>query len=267
MNYSVVTTCNREGWKQYGERMVTSFLKNWGSVVPLSVYVEGFKLPVYAPTLEVHGFNLIEKGLWLRDFKERNANRTPRDRMRAGVAADYIHDAVRFSHKVAAMIAESDRLRKEGKVDVMIWLDADTVTHSPVEMDWLDRIFPPGYTLGLLQRDNPKYSETGCIMFNLRDDALGWFLAALNAMYEADLIFTLDGWTDCHAIDHAAKCVEVKGCKVFDLSGPGHHTTHPFINGPLGQCMDHLKGDKRKKRGRSQVQDLRLRRTEEYWAR
>jgi hypothetical protein len=40
---------------------------------------------------------------------------------------------------------------------------------------------------------------------------------------------------------------------------------HPFINGPLGAYMDHMKGD-RKDQGRSLAADLLVRRDEGYWS-
>ena len=39
---------------------------------------------------------------------------------------------------------------------------------------------------------------------------------------------------------------------------------HPFINGPLGTVMDHLKGN-RKNDGKSRAADLVVKRQEEYW--
>ena len=39
---------------------------------------------------------------------------------------------------------------------------------------------------------------------------------------------------------------------------------HPFVNGPLGRYMDHLKGG-RKDEGRSSDKDLVVARTEAYW--
>jgi hypothetical protein len=40
---------------------------------------------------------------------------------------------------------------------------------------------------------------------------------------------------------------------------------HPFVNGPLGACIDHFKGPSRKAAGKSRVQDMRHPRPELYW--
>ena len=39
---------------------------------------------------------------------------------------------------------------------------------------------------------------------------------------------------------------------------------HPLINGPLGKFMDHMKGG-RKDKGKSDVKDIMVTRTEAYW--
>ena len=39
---------------------------------------------------------------------------------------------------------------------------------------------------------------------------------------------------------------------------------HPFVNGPLGAYMDHMKGE-RKQYGRSLASDLMTQRDESYW--
>jgi hypothetical protein len=48
------------------------------------------------------------------------------------------------------------------------------------------------------------------------------------------------------------------------LSGGFEASSHPFVNGPLGAYMDHLKGP-RKHIGRSRPQDLQRRRGEAHW--
>ena len=69
-------------------------------------------------------------------------------------------------------------------------------------------------------------------------------------------------WHDSYVIQ---QLVEGMGLKTKSLSGPeGFKTSHPFVNGPLGAYMDHLKGP-RKAMGRSQARDLKVQRAEPYW--
>jgi hypothetical protein len=54
--------------------------------------------------------------------------------------------------------------------------------------------------------------------------------------------------------------------KFYNLNEGVPDSMHPFVNGPLGSYMDHLKGG-RKEQGRSSDKDLVVTRTEEYWNR
>ena len=68
-------------------------------------------------------------------------------------------------------------------------------------------------------------------------------------------------WTDCHTYD-AAK-TKFMDSYWYNLSPPIKNN-HPFINGTLGQFMDHMKGP-RKKKGTSNRNDLIVKIKSEYW--
>ena len=87
-------------------------------------------------------------------------------------------------------------------------------------------------------------------------------MAEWKRLYTSGDIFKLDQWHDSYVLEHL---VTTMGLKTKSLSGTGRATSHPFINGPLGGYMDHMKGP-RKQRGRSPVTDLRVQRSEPYWA-
>jgi hypothetical protein len=55
--------------------------------------------------------------------------------------------------------------------------------------------------------------------------------------------------------------------KLIELDWSSHLITgegHPLINSPWGAYLDHLKGE-RKTQGRSNLKDLKVKRTEAYW--
>ena len=66
MKYSVVTTFNQAGYKQYGQRMIQTFLKNWPQEVLLIVYAEDCDVGETAPNLEVRDIATVES---LTQFK------------------------------------------------------------------------------------------------------------------------------------------------------------------------------------------------------
>jgi hypothetical protein len=241
--YRAITTCNAAGWETYGRNMARSFARYWPAEVPLAIYAEGFVPDVFCEAL-----NLETQAKWLEPWKAAHRHLKP---------VDFRQDAVRFSHKVAAIGAAAD-----GPDGILIWIDADTVTHSPVTVEWLDRLFPQRATVAWLDRW-ATYPECGFLMFRLPEARQ--LLAEVVRLYQTDELFQLPAWTDCHAIQHVVEAaVKRGGIQVASLSGDAKGHGHPLINGPLGACIDHLKG-RRKERGRSHAHDLMRPRREEYW--
>ena len=278
--YAVITTCHAGGWDEYGRRMVLSFDRFWHPEIPLFVYAEGFNASDLGTTDRVINFDLLKMSPWLADFKVRNKETKPAPRSEDKFNArgrpirrrysrrmhntEYMHDVVRFAHKSAAMLHAINLMKDD--VDVLLWLDADTVTHRAIDPLWFDQLFPSDHLLGLLLREK-VYPETGFIAFNLKDPAIDWFRYEFEDMYAKDGFLDLASWTDCHVIEDVMhRGIAEDRFKVHSLSGGFEHTMHPFINGPLGDRMDHLKGPRRKRAGRSETDDLRRPRNEEYWA-
>lgn len=237
MKFLAVSTFNREGLDLYGRRMMASFARHWPETVELRVYSEGWD----------GGVDLMAASPWLADFKARHAARTFRD---------YRWDAVRFAHKAAAVChAASD-----GGADVLIWLDGDIVTHSPIGIADLDRMAPRDEWIAWLDRSG-IYPECGFYMLNLRHRRHKQMLAAFEAMYARDGLFELAEYHDSHVLQHVVRSA---GIQARSLSGQGFETSHPLVNGPLGAWFDHAKG-RRKAAGRTDKRELRVRRQEAYW--
>ena len=168
-------------------------------------------------------------------------------------------DAVRFSHKVYAIF----HAYRNCSTDWLVWMDADMVCHSPIQLSILDKFCPADRDLCFLGRDK-KFSECGLYAMNLSRPATGVFLQKFQTMYDqAETgIFTLDEWHDSFVFDAVRsrhKLRELDWAKGI-ISGEGH----PLINSQWGAYLDHLKGA-RKDLGRSKATDLKVRRTETYW--
>lgn len=98
-----------------------------------------------------------------------------------------------------------------------------------------------------------------------RNKATSELIRRLVMLYRTDDLFALREWHDSWAIEQVRKGLELEGAlKCVSLSGAYESTGHPFVNGPLGEKLDHCKG-KRKALGRSKASDLKASRTEEYW--
>ncbi len=276
MNFTVVTTFHQPGYEQYGRRMIESFLKNWPQEVILVVYAENCNVVESAPNLIVR--DLHQSSPELVAFKEKWKN-VPK--ANGDVSADPIRSrrkdagkgfkwhAIRFAHKVYSIF---DCARKSNS-DILIWMDADTVCHSPITIKNLESMIPADKDLCYLGRKG-KYSECGLYSMNLRSQATQDFLKEFQNFYdEAERgIFLLEEWHDSFVFDAVRQRISNLtqldwAAKLYDLRprpGMSSGEGHPLINSDWGAWLDHLKGD-RKTAGRSKREDLKVQRTEPYW--
>lgn len=250
LNYHVVSTMNAKGWEETGRRMAASFLKHWDA--PLTIYAEDF-LP------DISGIQTRALPEWMAEFKAKHSLIEAHVGRRNG-RYDYRFDAVKFAHKVAALTDFGEDL-DEG---VLIWLDADTYTHAEVTEKWLESLFPEPAYVAWLNRQN-SHPECGFVMYRCSHPYHRNFMQAFRNLYTSGDLFKLAETHDSFALQHLvlAKVMNRKIPPPVSLSGDtGWH--HPFVNGPLGACLDHLKGP-RKQEGKSRKRDMRIRRREPYW--
>jgi hypothetical protein len=142
-------------------------------------------------------------------------------------------------------------------------MDGDTVCHSTISIDQLDKLCPQDRDLCFLGRKQ-KYSECGLYAMNLTSAAVQDWLADFQQHYNnaEQGIFTLNEWHDSFVFDAVRKRHQLR-----ELDWSGHLITgegHPLINSAWGAYLDHLKGD-RKSAGKSKPKDLKVARTEAYW--
>jgi hypothetical protein len=253
VTYLAITTCNGEQWAKYGRTMAKTFARYWPAEIPLRVYREKFEPDTH---WLIEFADLDEAAPWLAPWKAACGSQ---ERGITPQGYRYRWDAVRFAHKVAAIGAAADTWTGEG---VLIWMDADIVTHARVETRWLTALFPPTADLAWLDRDR-RYPECGFMMFRLPEARQ--VIADIVQMYRDGRIFDLEQWHDSYVIETVVKAAEALGqIAVASLSGAARERHHPFCAGPLGAAMDHLKG-KRKEIGRSLREDLMGPRPEPYW--
>lgn len=259
--FAAISTFNRAGLDLYGRRMVESFCQGWPRDVSLRLYSEGWDADDFLAhcrplpsalsrladeTCEI--VHLASASPWLDAFKARNRDRTFRD---------FRWDAVRFSHKAAAVCHAARTV----DADVLIWLDGDIFTHAPVTIADLEALAPVGEEwIAWLDRAS-MYPECGFYMLNLRHEKRLEYISAFDVMYADDALYGLAEYHDSYVLQEV---VLRERATAKSLSGAGRGTSHPLVNGPLGQWFDHLKGS-RKREGRSRASDLKAPRLEGYW--
>ena len=249
MKIAAATTFSLKGYNEYAHRLIKTFSKYWDSSIDLYVYYD---------ELPPQGWDITQSNIHylpatfpnLLAFKERN-----KENPKASTT-NFMLDGVRFSHKVYAYVDMA--LNKE--IDIAIWLDGDSLTHTKVDeaviMRWLN-----GKMAGALFRPL-KFTETGFHIFDMRYPQAKEFMKKWIDWYDTDRVWELVHFTDCHTYDATVKEFDINLWN--DLSPANMLHPHPFVNGILGEHMDHTKGP-RKKEGRSHKTDLVVKRTEEYW--
>jgi len=252
-----ITSFGPKGYIEYGQRMIESFVKFWPQSVTLHVTLDsmiGEQEKISSPNViyEV----LSSKGL--AEFKSRhwsNQEAHGLGKHNKNGAPNFSFDAVRFSHKVFA-VTENYRQCPSG---TLLWLDGDTRTHAPVTVELINTWCPTNKFAGFLDRPW-LYTETGFHMWRLDNPVAAEFFKVWEEYYTSDRIFKLPAWTDCHTYDATRR--QFDSALWHNLS-PNFNHPHPFINGVLGEVMDHMKGP-RKITGRSHPRDLVIKR-DGYW--
>jgi hypothetical protein len=258
MEYSIVTTFNQSGMQTYGQVMIDSFDHYWPNTVPLYVYTENCNPKL--PSHRVKTIDLLYASPDLVAFKQKHANNPIAN---GTVAKDtgvpfkdnaFKWDAVRFSHKVFAVIHACQTL----DTDWVIWLDADTKTFAPVPEQFLQTICDSTSMACYLGRREKYHSECGWVAYNLRHPDCADFMQQWRDLYVADRLFDLKEYHDSFVFDHLRReFATARNTHFHNLSPvlPGKGPGHPFIASQLGQFMDHMKGSKRKALGHSLPDD------------
>jgi hypothetical protein len=276
MKIAVVTTFHEEGLKKYAQRMINTFCENWPREITLHIYPEMCNPAirdhdhVTLKRLEEVSGLMVFKNTW-RNVAKANGDVSgdPVRSKRKDAGKGFKWHAIRFAHKVYAVFD----CARHTDADVLIWMDADTICHSPITMQDLRRMIPEDSELCYLGRKG-KYSECGLYAMNRRSPNVQQFLTEFQRYYDEaeNGIFQLAEWHDSFVFDAVrAKFPQMRqldwAAHLHDLRpAPGMTTGegHPLINSDWGAWLDHLKGG-RKKAGISNRDDLRVPRSEAYW--
>src|SRR5574341_1974770 len=251
---ALATTFTQRGYELHGKNFLDGFRRHWPKSATLYLYPEGFSLPSED--------NIVVRELHaacpeLVSFKARHQG-NPGAHGRYGNRYVFQMDAIKWAHRIFALKAAMDAFAG----DVLINIDADIVTFRDVPEAFLADFVADAHIAYMPRKQ--MYSECSFVAYRVFDRLVRRFIAAHQRFYETDDIFTLPGWTDCHAFDRLVQMTQ-RDLRFKDINAGLPSSMHPFVNGPLGAFMDHLKGP-RKHEGRSRHEDLVVDRGEAYWA-
>ena len=264
---TVVTTFHKPGLDVYAQNFLNSFHKYVDKRVKMIAYAEDCN-PINPDPNQITIVDHHTKLPKLVFFKEcwRNdprANGQGPDMKRADAKKKFKWDAIRFANKVYAVL---DAARTCGS-DILIWMDADTIVHNKMPLEFFENFIPNDVFLSYAGRGG-KYTECGWYSMNLKHVYALPFFNEFERMYEdaENGIFKEKEWHDSYIFDVVRKWHESK----FDVKNNDYAKGlikgegHPIINTELGAYIDHMKGA-RKAAGRSKASDLKIKRTEEHW--
>jgi hypothetical protein len=273
---TVVTTFHEPGLVQYGQRFINSFSQFVDKKIKLIVYAEKCspENPDPSQVVILDADSTLSK---LQDFKEKwkdvpkangecpHPEKRPKDHHKR-----FKWDAVRFANKIYAVTHQCD-----ASTDWVVWMDADTVVHTPWSYDDFKNLLPDAVWITYVGRGSKSqtWPECGFYGLNLNNQVCISFLKDFENMYnDAESgIFTLDEWHDSFVFGHLLDQYKTEHPNVVDYSSELNIKTaksggggHPLINTQLGKWIDHLKGD-RKSIGKSKKSDILVNRNKNYW--
>lgn len=259
--FTVTTTWGNTHWNYYAKRCVQSIIQYWPKEVKKLFYPDDSQQTIFSGNTNYS--NLKRNQPDLKKFIKRNTDHPlVKEKMEKPLRSPFEYDVIRFSHKVFCMIDAANRCN----TDVLIFLDADTVTYKPITIEWLNHIAPPNKFTTFLGRPKKGFSETGFITFNLALPESEKFFARWKEYYDKDLWVNLKGFTDSFTYD-AARLDTTDRSLDNDLNDGRYlgsrSAKHPFVNSELGDYMDHLKGDR--KDIQSSIADSKIKRNHNHW--
>lgn len=234
---SVVTSFGPAGYELYGRGFIDTFKQHWPRKISLSVYWEGEK-----PRDDIDGYDLLSLESCASFLKRYAGNmmvcgKVPHPRFPWGRKANasgynFRFDAYKFARKVFA-VAHAARHQKTGK---LFWIDADVVTHSPMDRAFLERILPQDKSLSYLAR--PGYhSELGFVGYNLDHPTTIPFINEYERQYADDVFIEHYYWDDCNVFDRLVHTLRPPVKHIMSTS-----RAYPFDASALSRYMKHNKG-------------------------
>lgn len=267
--YTVITTFNKAGLDKYGQRMVSTWEQFWPEEVDLVVYTEDCTPKITKSNIQT--INLIENSKHCKRFIKRHKNNSeanggqgPHNEHIWSPKKHFKWQGLRFSYKVFSIFHAVQNIDTEW----VIWLDADTLTHSPISMAFLDSVSPKNCVTTHLGRGEKYHSECGWVGYNKTHPLCQDFVQDFANMYINDTMFNYPEWHDSYLYDIQRKIYRDTKNAYFHNLNPDPDLKglagHPFVNSELGKYMDHMKGD-RKNLGHSEPRDIKMHTDLPYW--
>lgn len=210
MKIKCVTSMNKPYYDRLGKLMIESWSKYWPDDSKLIVYQEGF---------EIENFDNVDGISW-EDYCLSDWNL-----FRTKVKGP----AERFAKKGFAFLSAMKNIDS----DLLIWVDADVITHKTFPKDKILSIIPPNKVIAFFDtyyQYNPKYTleeylnknrpctaiESGFVIVNKNHPSFRHYCQEYERLYKLDAPNEIVGeWFDGNVC--AAAAIDIRN-EIFDLS-------------------------------------------------
>ena len=241
MMVTVVTGWSPQGYEDYGRRFLETFHRYWPKEIDLLVYgEETVSLPrgrfiSLSSVATIDSFLLRHKDNAAVHGTEPNAAWKPKDRIRG---YNFRFDAYKFCKM--AMIPYHAVLLMKDKSTHLVWMDADVVTLKTIPKGFVQSLLPRNKSVTFLGRRN-YHSETGFVVFRIPEAIK--LVCAWHDTYAYDKFLKLPEWHSAYIFDY---CLAKSTVESLNLTPAGQG--HVFVQSPLNEYMDHLKGPRKQLR-------------------
>ena len=141
-----------------------------------------------------------------------------------------------------------------GEYDGIIFVDADSVFHKPIDASWVEEnLYRKDCMMTYLGRIG-SYSECGFLYFNLRHPKMREWSQRLQDVYSSDEIFSLKEWHDSYVVDvirdeferqHGVKNHNIGFTHKTQARKQQKYNGHVQAWSILGEIYDHCKGSRK----------------------
>lgn len=229
---TIVSGVHPAGLREYGHR----FLSGWG------MWPRDHRLAFYTEEPTEVPVGAVNRSLWdcygAKEFYERNRNK-PEARGHKTRDYSFAYDALKFFKQLMAPEHASNFLPNG---EIMVWLDADVVTHTQVPSALVESMIGDA-DLCYLGRD-AVHSEIGFWAVRL-SEMTREFLFSMAETYRSDRFLKLQQWHSAFVFDNCRALAEERGMRSRNLTKG--QRGHVWFRMELGKYTDHTKGPRKRK--------------------
>lgn len=232
MSVRVCTSIWGTAWRRYGKKFAESFTEHWDPSIELSVTVDKdlpFDRAHQVKLQEVDDYNT---------FVERWKAEPVEPPVPPNGKWTFYWDALKWMPQ--AITPKTTLAANPHWVDgdILIWTDADSLFHSNVNEEWVEKVLD-NHEAATLQRNN-THSEIGFFAVRLNEKTRK-AMDRFGDLFVSYDIFKWKEWHSAYAWDIAIKEYDVKVKNLNPSGAPGH----VFPKSILAEKIVHNKGERK----------------------